>query len=58
MIYGVALIIVGLVSFVVSIKGKNEEDDEDMFDKTNKYGGIIGGVVCVLLGVFIIIESI
>jgi hypothetical protein len=58
MIYGVGLIIVGVVSFFVSIKRKNDEEDEDMFDKTNKYGGIIGGVVCVFLGIFIIIQSI
>jgi len=58
MIYGVGLIIVGVVSFFVSIKRKNDEEDEDMFDKMNKYGGIIGGVVCVFLGIFIIIQSI
>jgi putative Mn2+ efflux pump MntP len=58
MIYGVALIIVGMVSFFVSIKRKYDEEDQDMYDKTNKYGGILGGIVCVFLGVFIIIQSI
>ena len=57
MIYGLVLIIVGIISLFVSIKRRNDKDEEDVFDKTNIYGGIIGGVMCIFLGVFIIVNS-
>ena len=57
MIYGLILILVGVLSWYLSYKRYLKEKWEDLYDKTNVYGGMFIGVVAFIFGIVILLKE-